>query len=244
MASVVSDDPQSWNRYTFVVNNPLRYVDPSGMEAEEPWNQLNKEQQERIASKLNIKQGQTAQEAFNGLFKDRSEKETSAIITGLQLALEEIPSNSKVWDQIGTFEGGWMDAKSEDVGLVFSVKNDEAFLTAARESGYAVNDGNEIFNVGSGHKNSVRQITQTSYDPALHFVQQKDYTSTRFDAHFDVRSPFFKQRDKVMYPDFRDYPGPRVSGEAYEMISAARSHGATSIYKIKSIKEQRAAQRK
>jgi hypothetical protein len=242
MASAVSTDPQSWNRYSFVLNNPLRYVDPDGMMAE-PWDQLTSEQQEKIASKLNIQQGQTAQQAFNGLFNDRSQEETAAIITGLQLALDEIPSDSKLWDQISTFDGGWMK-KDESVGLVFSVKNDEAFLNAARESGYVVNDLNEVFNVGSGHKNSVRQTTQTSYDPALHFVQQNGYAATRFDAHFDPRSPYFKERDKVTYPDFRDYPGPQASGERSEMISAAAAHKETSIYRIKRIKEERAAQRK
>lgn len=172
MASAVSADPQSWNRYTFVLNNPLRYVDPDGMMADEPWNQLTAEQQDKIASKLHIQEGQTAQQAFNNLFKDRSDKETSAIITGLQLALDEIPSDGKMWDQIGAFEGGWMK-EDESVGLIFTVKNDEAFLSAAKESGYVVNDLNEIFNIGSGHKHSARQTTQSSYDPALHFVQQK-----------------------------------------------------------------------
>lgn len=242
MASAVSADPQSWNRYTFVLNNPLRYVDPDGMMADEPWNQLTAEQQDKIASKLHIQEGQTAQQAFNNLFKDRSDKETSAIITGLQLALDEIPSDGKMWDQIGAFEGGWMK-EDESVGLIFTVKNDEAFLSAAKESGYVVNDLNEIFNIGSGHKHSARQTTQSSYDPALHFVQQKGYPAARFDAHFDPRSPYFKERDKLAYPDFRDYPGPRASGQISEAISAAASHKETSIYKIKEIKERRAAQR-
>jgi RHS repeat-associated protein len=30
-------DPQRWNRYTYVMNNPLRYVDPDGKEAAEAW---------------------------------------------------------------------------------------------------------------------------------------------------------------------------------------------------------------
>ena len=30
--------PQSWNRYSYGLNNPLRYVDPSGMESDEPSN--------------------------------------------------------------------------------------------------------------------------------------------------------------------------------------------------------------
>src|SRR5712692_5673678 len=30
MLSTVLANPQSWNRYTFAINNPLRYVDPNG----------------------------------------------------------------------------------------------------------------------------------------------------------------------------------------------------------------------
>src|SRR3972149_11652192 len=30
MESVVLGNPQTWNRYSYTINNPLRYVDPNG----------------------------------------------------------------------------------------------------------------------------------------------------------------------------------------------------------------------
>jgi len=40
MASATTHDPQSFNRYTFVLNNPLRNVDPDGLKAKTPWDLL------------------------------------------------------------------------------------------------------------------------------------------------------------------------------------------------------------
>jgi len=34
-------DPQRWNRYTYVRNNPLRFTDPDGRVIETPWDALN-----------------------------------------------------------------------------------------------------------------------------------------------------------------------------------------------------------
>ena len=35
MASARATDPQTWNRYTYTLNNPLRFVDPNGLEVPE-----------------------------------------------------------------------------------------------------------------------------------------------------------------------------------------------------------------
>ena len=38
MASARVENPQTWNRYTYALNNPLRYVDPLGLYASPAFN--------------------------------------------------------------------------------------------------------------------------------------------------------------------------------------------------------------
>src|SRR5205814_7043328 len=48
-ASARLSNPQSMNRYVFVLNNPLRYVDPDGLKEKDPWDQLNDEERRALA---------------------------------------------------------------------------------------------------------------------------------------------------------------------------------------------------
>src|SRR5437762_5866190 len=51
-ASAIVSDPQSFNRYTYVLNNPLKYVDPDGLDAKNPWEDLTDKERELLAAKL------------------------------------------------------------------------------------------------------------------------------------------------------------------------------------------------
>jgi len=57
MASAKASDPQTWNRYSYALNNPLRYVDPDGLEVPED---CAKDQKCTIVVKVNVLYDQTA----------------------------------------------------------------------------------------------------------------------------------------------------------------------------------------
>ena len=186
---------------------------------------------------LKIEKGQTAEDAFNQLFKDTAFEKTVAIVSGLKMLMESVGSNSDIWSKIGTFEGGW--AKDNlDVGLQFNVKN--GFLDSLKRNGYEVDAPYEKLNP-SDHRHSAREMTETSFDPALHFVQQNNYPEERFDAHFDMRSTAFRVQTIPDYTSPLGLPGPRISGRLLEMAQAGQSHSQPhSIYEIRLKKRQQA----
>lgn len=76
-------NPQRWNKYVFVLNNPLRYIDPDGLAEVPTWDKLDKKLQEDLAIKL----GKDAQKIWNGWSNDQRQNLLNAravlIETGL-----------------------------------------------------------------------------------------------------------------------------------------------------------------
>ncbi len=61
-------NPQRWNKYVYVLNNPLRNVDPDGLAEIPVWEKLSKELQEDLAKRLGGTKN--AKDVWNNQFND------------------------------------------------------------------------------------------------------------------------------------------------------------------------------
>lgn len=204
MASATTYDPQSFNRYTFVLNNPLRYVDPDGLKARTPWDELTAEERKIITPKLTIPKGQTAKQAFNALAtvknaKGRVDRQATADkVTTIKNFIDSAGghTNSEVWQQIKTINSIDLGRNASDPSktegrVTVTVADKNKFLEVAGRNGYDVNRYYEVF---SDHQNdSVRQITITSFEPGMHFANDDSSNLNKFYVHWDRRSTAFRE---------------------------------------------------
>lgn len=204
MASATTHDPQSFNRYTFVLNNPLRYIDPDGMKPRNPWDQLTAEEKKIITPKLTISKGQTARQVFNNLAtvkdaKGRVDRQaTQDKITTIKNFIDSAGGhgNSEVWQQVKTINSIDLGRNASDPSktegrVTVTVVNKDKFLEVAGRNGYDVNRYYEVF---ADHPNdSARQITRTSFEPGLHFANDDSSNLSKFYAHWDRRSSAFQE---------------------------------------------------
>ncbi len=208
-------NPQSMNRYTFVLNNPLRYVDPDGLKDKDPWDQLEDYERRALASKLtqvkdadNItkKELKAAGEKFNNLTKVYNSDgtiNTQATADNVATAQNFVqnfiqgspPNQNPVYQQINTIEA--IGRSTVEV----TVKDKDQFLGALANQGYAVNSGDEY--VANGYAritkgsadhpfDSARARTVYDSDPELHYGNDRandpNYGSNYFFAHWDPTS--------------------------------------------------------
>lgn len=111
MASAKLSNPQTMNRYVYVINNPLRYIDPNGLDGEDPWSSLTRKEQLLLAPKLttvqagyvpNQKQLAAAGEAFNNKVTAHDKvsgeidlKQTTTNVASMKAFVAELGSNKQ-----------------------------------------------------------------------------------------------------------------------------------------------------
>jgi RHS repeat-associated protein len=164
MASAKSIDPQTFNRYVYVTNNPLRYIDPDGMDGQSAWDLLTKQEQDLIARKLAYKtvgegknaRKQTPREAFGDLLRASKLDGADAISYVVDafrsmLDITGARTNGEIWNalySIDYLQGGGENKgnRGYNIGFMFSTQgtdnagNPDKFFTKLLErNNYVIN---------------------------------------------------------------------------------------------------------
>ena len=209
-ASARLSNPQSMNRYVFVLNNPLRYVDPDGLKEKNPWDQLEDWQRRALAPKLTqVKDGnklsnkelKAAGQRFNDLVTVKGNAQATAdnIATAQNFVQNFVqgtpPQQNAVYQQIDQIQA--IGRSTVEV----TVKNKDQFLAALSKEGYAVNSADEyvanayarITKGSVDHPfDSARAPTLYDSDPELHYANDRAndpaYGPNYFFAHWDRTS--------------------------------------------------------
>ena len=187
-----------------ITANPPGYADPDRLQEKTAWEQLTTAERRILTPKLvvagngdEITDGEplAASEVFNKDFGGTNAMASAILVTGVKNFIDNAGghSNNDVWQQISSLMGGW-SGKNDSVGIAFHVSNTADFLQVLRQSGeYEVDARYERLNWMSDHVHSARFITETSYQPGMHIIQEKGYPDTRFDVHWDPRSAAFRR---------------------------------------------------
>lgn len=224
MPSADVKDPQSWNRYTYARNNPLRYVDPNGLD----WSDLSEEQRrvfEQYANNYNSanKSKLSTEQVYNTLNESQmatyesvtyAMEHTSVasggnalqLVSGVTAIAGEVSgaSGDKQFRLYADLKPGAIDQISKTEGFEFSSNKKLGFI--------------QIYH--KGFPDSYRQTSLPSLQPsysrgnilrdALRADIDIDYEPHTSPAHFkpansDVRAPGHYQKYIDKWPGLRNW---------------------------------------
>jgi hypothetical protein len=183
-------NPQKWNKYIYVLNNPLRLTDPSGLIDVPVWKDLDTQVRSDLASRL----GKNAEKIWNSWSNDQRQDllnfRAEAMSVGLWDSVTAVFSVNH-WFEQGKLrvsfddtgrEGGWIlgfttDLNSRQLKLALEGKN---FLAEAPDLKY----GWPISNPPQ-HPEGEWTMKQRGDDIILHIVGLKYPFTWLQESHFD-----------------------------------------------------------
>jgi hypothetical protein len=213
---VTTDDRQSLNRFTYVLNTPLKHTDPGVIQGD-AWDQLTPEEQTIISDKLSKelttgrrgeKRLETDREAFNRAIGtgNHDEVKNKVILAKNFIDTAGGHTNNAIWQEITIFRGVWLGDDTdknrnnqkfhEGGGITFEVYDRSSFLGVLEKNNYKVNTWyDRHFNKATHPNDSAREITDTSYETGAHMANDDSNNLNRFFMHWDKRSTEFKKGD-------------------------------------------------
>lgn len=231
MGSASASNPQTMNRYVYVNNNPLRYIDPDGLEANDPWSQLTPEEQMMLVAKLiTVQEGKPisseqlkeAGKVFNRLVTAYTpdflvdSKQTAANVASMKAFVAELGSNKEAWAEVSKIEELIHKGGDRMSDIRFSVKDDDAFFSAVQNDSrfFALKVGDML------HSNSARSIGFTASDPSFHIGKDGELMG----AHWDPTSPVNRMSTRRIVTGIIIGSTGLVADGLGEMINAGPPH--------------------
>jgi RHS repeat-associated protein len=248
-ASAIVSDPQSFNRYTYVLNNPLKYVDPDGLDGHDPLASLTDEERKLLASKLTTVTGKdqmkAAGQAFNNMVtvtnKDGTLNEdlTNTKIASVQNFVGSLGGDSKVWDQIKSVDLVTSRGDGRQADINFTVNNRGGFLEALTQTKDAYGNNRFVYmgpiDAKLGHVDGTRELGYGVTDPSMH-IGRDGPGDTHFGAHWDPSTALTHMSVKEALLDTAGLPvlplgaGRRVAAAEYHWVGPRASTQAVRNY--------------
>jgi RHS repeat-associated protein len=187
-------NPQRWNKYVYVLNNPLRYIDPMGLAEVPTWGDLSKE----IRADLEKRLGKDAEKKWNGWGNDQRQQVLNARAKLIAAG---------VWDSVKSVDFSRFTIKSENVQVrTPSPRFPNATSTATRQTlSFSIDNSAAGFRIALTTDRDIRpalqasgyqeqfvnhpegqwQLKEVGDDIVIHFVGLKDPYSQFTQIHFD-----------------------------------------------------------
>jgi RHS repeat-associated protein len=204
--SMIVSDPQTFNRFTYVLNNPLRYVDPDGLDPFDPWASLTEQERRQLTYKLtDVKPGQpgpsademkAAGEKFNKMVTvlDKNgkvnEDATRTNVASVQNFVASI-GGTTAWNEIVSIDKVNPQGTGNQSSINFTVSSNVLFFRELQ----TIKDfwGEPRFwflgDSEDGHQDSTREINYAVGWAAAHFGRD-GATPQNLGVHWDPTSPY------------------------------------------------------